>query len=194
MPKSADAYRTISEVAEELKLPQHVLRFWETRFPQIRPMKRGGGRRFYRPEDIELLRAIKTLLYGDGYTIKGVQRILREQGPRAVSALAEVGFAPQARSTRPEDEDLDATEGTDDPRQRVGPGDSVPPGRPAAMLPPPRRGGAEAASKGARDDRTADRGASGAQAPTDLVGRLHAVLFELSECERLLAAVRATAA
>jgi DNA-binding transcriptional MerR regulator len=89
--KSADAYRTISEVADALKLPQHVLRFWETRFTQIRPLKRGGGRRYYRPEDIELLGAIRQLLYGEGYTIKGVQRILRENGPRAVAALARTG-------------------------------------------------------------------------------------------------------
>lgn len=86
--KSAEAFRTISEVAEALRLPQHVLRFWETRFVQIKPLKRAGGRRFYRPEDVELLGAIRQLLYGEGYTIKGVQRILREQGPRAVAALA----------------------------------------------------------------------------------------------------------
>lgn len=82
--KSADAFRTISEVAQELDLPQHVLRFWETRFSQIKPMKRGGGRRYYRPDDVELLRGIKHLLYGEGYTIKGVQRILKEQGIRHV--------------------------------------------------------------------------------------------------------------
>jgi len=80
MDKSPDAFRTISEVAEGLALPQHVLRFWETRFPQIKPLKRGGGRRYYRPEDIELLGAIKRLLYGEGYTIKGVQKLLKEQG------------------------------------------------------------------------------------------------------------------
>lgn len=88
MDKSADAFRTISEVAETLDLPQHVLRFWETRFPQIKPLKRAGGRRFYRPGDIEILRAIKHLLYGEGYTIKGVQRLLKEQGVRAVAAGA----------------------------------------------------------------------------------------------------------
>jgi DNA-binding transcriptional MerR regulator len=91
MDKNDDAYRTISEAAEELDLPQHVLRFWETRFPQIKPMKRGGGRRYYRPEDLELLRAIRDLLYGEGYTIKGVQRLLTEQGPRQVAALAAGG-------------------------------------------------------------------------------------------------------
>ncbi|WP_370673628.1 MerR family transcriptional regulator [Pleomorphomonas sp. PLEO] len=84
MEKATDAFRTISEVAEELDLPQHVLRFWETKFSQIRPMKRGGGRRYYRPDDVELLRGIQYLLYGEGYTIKGVQRILKEQGARFV--------------------------------------------------------------------------------------------------------------
>ncbi|WP_417694905.1 MerR family transcriptional regulator [Roseibium sp.] len=85
--KAADAFRTISEVAEELDLPQHVLRFWETRFSQIKPLKRGGGRRYYRPDDVELLCGIRHLLYGEGYTIKGVQRILKEQGPRFVMQI-----------------------------------------------------------------------------------------------------------
>jgi len=78
--KSADAFRTISEVADELHVPQHVLRFWETKFPQVRPLKRGGGRRYYRPEDVVLLRRVADLLYTQGYTIKGVQRLLREGG------------------------------------------------------------------------------------------------------------------
>src|SRR3954464_10102628 len=76
--KSATAFPTISEVSTELNVPQHVLRFWETKFPQVRPLKRGGGRRYYRPEDVELLRSICALLYREGYTIKGVQRLLRE--------------------------------------------------------------------------------------------------------------------
>ena len=80
MDKASGAYRTISEVADDLDIPQHVLRFWETRFPQIRPMKRSGGRRYYRPGDVLLLRGIRRLLYGEGYTIKGVQRILSAQG------------------------------------------------------------------------------------------------------------------
>jgi len=78
--KSAEAFRTISEVATDLDVPQHVLRFWETKFTQVRPMKRGGGRRYYRPEDVDLLRSIRALLYDDGYTIKGVQKLLREGG------------------------------------------------------------------------------------------------------------------
>jgi DNA-binding transcriptional MerR regulator len=107
--KSAEAFRTISEVAEDLDLPQHVLRFWETRFGQIRPMKRGGGRRYYRPEDMDLLRGIKHLLYGEGYTIKGVQRILKEDGVRFVQAVGREGVlqpsgtvSPQAAPQPPE--------------------------------------------------------------------------------------------
>lgn len=87
MEKGPDAFRTISEVADDLDLPQHVLRFWETRFPQIRPLKRGGGRRYYRPDDVELLRGIRHLLYSEGYTIRGVQRILKDQGPRFVQMV-----------------------------------------------------------------------------------------------------------
>ena len=80
LKKAAGAFRTISEVADELHIPQHVLRFWETKFPQVKPLKRGGGRRYYRPDDITLLRRISDLLYIQGYTIKGVQRLLREGG------------------------------------------------------------------------------------------------------------------
>jgi len=92
--KSADAFRTISEVAEDLQVQQHVLRFWETRFNQIKPLKRGGGRRYYRPEDVALLRGIRKLLHEDGYTIKGVQKVLREKGVKAVGALALVDETP----------------------------------------------------------------------------------------------------
>ena len=98
MEKSADAFRTISEVAEDLDLPQHVLRFWETRFAQIKPLKRAGGRRFYRPADIELLRAIRQLLYGEGYTIKGVQKILKEQGVQAIIAAGRANGTPHHAS------------------------------------------------------------------------------------------------
>src|SRR5579864_5203746 len=87
MEKSPEAFRTIREVADAMDLPQHVLRFWETRFPQIRPLKRAGGRRYYRPDDIERLRLIKRLLYDEGYTIKGVQKLFKEQGVQALSAV-----------------------------------------------------------------------------------------------------------
>jgi DNA-binding transcriptional MerR regulator len=89
--KAPDAFRTISEVAEELDLPQHVLRFWETRFAQIKPMKRGGGRRYYRPEDVDLLRGIRLLLYSEGFTIRGVQRLLKEKGLGFVVAVGQSG-------------------------------------------------------------------------------------------------------
>ena len=92
--KAPEAFRSISEVAEELDLPQHVLRFWESRFRDIKPMKRGGGRRYYRPDDVHLLRGIRHLLYGEGYTIRGVQRILREQGAKFVQVVWQEG-APQ---------------------------------------------------------------------------------------------------
>ena len=85
MSKSEQAFRTISEVSTELDVPAHVLRFWETKFPQIKPMKRGGGRRYYRPEDISLLKGVREMLHVDGYSIKGVQKALREQGVRAIA-------------------------------------------------------------------------------------------------------------
>ena len=90
MSKALEAFRTISEVAGDLDIPKHVLRFWESKFPQIRPMKRGGGRRYYRPEDLELLRGIRRLLHAEGYTIKGVQKILRENGIDHVKAFGHV--------------------------------------------------------------------------------------------------------
>lgn len=99
--KAPSAFRTISEVADDLHIPQHVLRFWETKFPQLKPLKRGGGRRYYRPEDVELLRRISDLLYIQGYTIKGVQRLLREGGDEATPPAedqpepAEAGDRPQ---------------------------------------------------------------------------------------------------
>ena len=104
MQKAPDAFRTISEVAEQLDVPQHVLRFWETRFSQIRPMKRAGGRRYYRPQDVDLLRGIRKLLYDDGYTIKGVQKILREHGIAHVIAIGrgELEASPVAARTMPQ--------------------------------------------------------------------------------------------
>lgn len=102
MEKSSSAFRTISEVAVELDVPKHVLRFWEGKFPQLKPMKRGGGRRYYRPEDIELLRGIRWLLYSDGYTIKGVQRILRDNGVKFVKLCWQNGAEePQRPETEP---------------------------------------------------------------------------------------------
>ena len=117
MDKAPDAFRTISEVADEIDVPQHVLRFWESRFTQIKPMKRGGGRRYYRPDDVDLLRGVRHLLYGEGYTIRGVQRILRDEGAAFVQNVwrpgAELppppdtedereGFVEEAAETRAE--------------------------------------------------------------------------------------------
>ena len=123
MDKSPDAFRTISEVAEDLDLPQHVLRFWETRFNQIKPMKRGGGRRYYRPQDVELIKGIRHMLYDQGYTIKGVQKLLRDNGNQflvavgsgdvaAIEAIAqrkqaaaEIPLTPAAQPPSPRGED-----------------------------------------------------------------------------------------
>ncbi len=103
--KAPDAFRTISEVAQELDLPQHVLRFWETRFAQIKPMKRGGGRRYYRPEDVDLLRGIRLLLYGEGFTIRGVQRLLKEKGVSFVVEVGQTGSVETVTAVEPEDEE-----------------------------------------------------------------------------------------
>ena len=102
--KATEAFRTISEVAIELDVPQHVLRFWESKFPSVKPLKRGGGRRYYRPDDVDLLRGIRALLYRDGMTIKGVQKILREQGQRTVMELGrgETDLMPRMRAVVPE--------------------------------------------------------------------------------------------
>ena len=119
MDKAPDAFRTISEVAHDLEIPQHVLRFWETRFAQIRPMKRSGGRRYYRPDDIDLLKGIRRLLYGEGYTIRGVQRILKEHGIGSVqrladnSAIASFGAIEEAIGQSILEQDEDSVPGID---------------------------------------------------------------------------------
>jgi DNA-binding transcriptional MerR regulator len=194
MEKSADAFRTISEVAETLDLPQHVLRFWETRFPQIKPMKRGGGRRYYRPDDVELLRAIRQLLYAEGYTIKGVQRILKERGVRAVVALQaqrsaagdSADLAPPAFYDEAEAQDLAAFAGMDT-HESDGPGE----GDETAVLdhPDPAHGFAHAP----HEPPTPRAMAGPISAPLvdrELEQRLQAALFELAECERILASAR----
>jgi DNA-binding transcriptional MerR regulator len=124
LDKAPDAFRTISEVADDLDIPQHVLRFWETRFSQIKPMKRSGGRRYYRPDDVDLLRGIRRLLYGEGYTIRGVQRILKEHGIKSVQGLIDgspstpsFAAADGAHEHSEQDEDaadIDATDDEDD--------------------------------------------------------------------------------
>ena len=116
MAKGPEAFRTISEAADELHVPQHVLRFWETKFSFIRPMKRAGGRRFYRPQDIAVLRGVRRLLHDEGYTIKGVQRLHREQGVRHLMAAGEGEGAPPAQ---PQVADLLASELDDRGRDRL---------------------------------------------------------------------------
>lgn len=110
MAKSPEAFRTISEAAEELDVPQHVLRFWETKFSFIRPMKRAGGRRFYRPQDLAVLQGVRRLLHDEGYTIKGVQKLHKEQGVRKLLALAQV----ESSAVPPGTPELD-----DDRRERL---------------------------------------------------------------------------
>jgi DNA-binding transcriptional MerR regulator len=99
--KSPQAFRTISEVAEDLDTPAHVLRFWETKFPHLNPLKRGGGRRYYRPADVALLKGIRALLYAEGLTIKGLQKVFREKGPRYVAAVG-AGLSPEPDDAAPE--------------------------------------------------------------------------------------------
>ncbi|ACK49622.1 transcriptional regulator, MerR family [Methylocella silvestris BL2] len=172
MDKSADAFRTISEVAEELDLPQHVLRFWETRFPQIRPLKRAGGRRFYRPNDIEILRAIRRLLYSEGYTIKGVQRILKEQGARSVIAASETaasGGGPQEQAAANWSGDLfqgTQTSSQDDAEQSS---EAERSGANPHLYPP-----------------------AAAPLRSQTIDRLRAIMRDLEECERMLDAARRT--
>lgn len=166
MIKSADAFRTISEVAEDLDLPQHVLRFWETRFPQIRPLKRAGGRRFYRPSDVLLLTAIRQLLYGEGYTIKGVQRLLKEQGTKAIQTGQNL-----AAPVLPEDFRLD--DGPEALDEHAVTGEDIPAALRAALDALPLQGQPRLLAED-RDD-------------------LRAALAAVTECERILRAARRTA-
>ena len=183
--KAPDAFRTISEVAGDLDLPQHVLRFWETRFTQIKPMKRGGGRRYYRPEDVDLLRGIRFLLYAEGFTIRGVQRVLKEKGVGFVAGAGQVGSpespsasmppppaanmtpAPPPRPRTPL-EPLAAAMPEPESFDRTGPPMTAEPPRPEAARPMP------AGSALGKDSRR----------------KLDAALAELLEAQRLLDQVR----
>jgi DNA-binding transcriptional MerR regulator len=200
LEKARDAFRTISEVADDLDLPQHVLRFWESRFAQLKPMKRGGGRRYYRPEDVDLLRGIRFLLYGEGYTIRGVQRILREQGIRFVQSVWQEGAAKVLLS--PPSDDADDDEEENSAPQLLGalirtvPRDEIEPAEDEgevstlsriepSLRPTPLRQASDPVSKS--PDRLTDRrdGAS-AGLTREQVERLQATLEELDECRRLL--------
>src|ERR1700675_1447846 len=119
--KSPEAFRTISEVAADLDVPQHVLRFWETKFATVKPLKRGGGRRYYRPDDLDLLRGIRSLLYSDGLTIRGVQKVLREQGPRYVMELGRGSTSLIASRRAKDDEAAAREEALDAPSPRDAP-------------------------------------------------------------------------
>jgi DNA-binding transcriptional MerR regulator len=181
LDKSPDAFRTISEVADDLDIPQHVLRFWETRFTQIKPMKRSGGRRYYRPDDVDLLRGIRRLLYGEGYTIRGVQRILKEHGIASVQRLADASAVASfgaieeviGQSIVERDDDAapgldlddDDYEGTDGIDFRLLEGDDE--GIPAAL------------------DTGPIPGVAGIARPID-VARLQAALQDLIACRQLL--------
>jgi len=186
--KAPDAFRTISEVADELDIPQHVLRFWESRFPQIKPMKRAGGRRYYRPEDVDLLRGVKHLLYGEGYTIRGVQRILREQGQKFVQAVWQPGAAQPAaevaddaayEDAQADASDASAQEPEEAPRTLLGLFKGAASGR--------RDTEAEAAEESETD--TPARSATAPAAPQlsrENVRRLQSALHELRECRQAI--------
>jgi DNA-binding transcriptional MerR regulator len=173
LDKSPDAFRTISEVADDLRLPQHVLRFWETRFSQIRPLKRGGGRRYYRPDDVDLLKGIRHLLYGEGYTIKGVQRILKAEGARFVQSVGrgeqQVPAPPDGRAAFVEESEAELQSTTPD----GGAFFEVPPDGAIAVRAQP----------------SPDQTSTGFTAPGGLEP-LRAALRELEECERVLGALK----
>ena len=202
--KAPDAFRTISEVADDLDLPQHVLRFWESRFREIRPMKRGGGRRYYRPTDIELLRGIRHLLYGEGYTIRGVQRILREHGSKFVEEVWREG-APQpphgaAETGYDGDDAEDVVQPAEEKRgllgrligRDVGDGEDDAPGRaepPLQSAPTPRVEPTDRALPVSEEVelppvRPAVQPRSGLS--KDDLHKLHAALHELRECRNLI--------
>jgi DNA-binding transcriptional MerR regulator len=181
MDKSADAFRTISEAAEELSVPQHVLRFWETRFSQIKPLKRAGGRRYYRPRDIELLRLIKRLLYGEGYTIKGVQRVFNEQGAGVLAAVQDAADRSAALPLQPEQllQDL----ANSPPWQNVSAGTGA--DRSSSSEAP-----ADAADLAHFVSKTVSRHKVAPALTADGAVRLRAVLAALAECEELLEGAR----
>jgi len=175
--KSPSAFRTITEVASELDLPQHVLRFWETKFPQIRPMKRRGGRRYYRPEDVVLLREVRRLLYVEGYTIRGVQKLLRQQSRRA---LARSPVPPEGEDADAAEDDADAAEpGAGEPGVRAQP--PVAPGLADAGPVKALEAAAEAAAPSQPPKWRRDMEMS-----TVLRKELYALLCELEELRALL--------
>ncbi len=210
LDKAPDAFRTISEVATDLDIPQHVLRFWETRFSQIRPMKRSGGRRYYRPDDVDLLRGIRHLLYGEGYTIRGVQRILREQGAKSVQGIGVSGAVPPviAKSAderaQPGGEPVfDETDQFDLEIDDDAPAAAdihvsepvLPPGEPEfakSTRPKSQKPAAAETAQGAGLPPAAGKNGASAGLRRDDVRRLEATLHELVECRRLIDAAEAS--
>jgi DNA-binding transcriptional MerR regulator len=179
MEKSPDAFRTISEVADDLDLPQHVLRFWETRFSQIKPMKRGGGRRYYRPQDVELIKGIRHMLYDQGYTIKGVQKLLRDNGNQFVIAIGNGDMAAVEAITQRKQQEAEAAhvapEGDGDDEMILGQAKAKPARRFFGL------------------GRSEDEGpvaADGERLSRDNRALLQEALFDLLECKRLLDQVR----
>lgn len=169
MDKAPDAFRTISEVAEDLAVPQHVLRFWESRFTQIKPMKRAGGRRYYRPDDVDLLRGIHHLLYGEGYTIRGVQRILKEQGVKFVEQVWQPGAEQPAHFAADDDE--------------------APPRRRLVVQSSRTHEDADDEGENEEEPVTAapvPRPRASPDAARETLRKLQSALFELGECRRLL--------
>ena len=182
MEKAPDAFRTISEVADDLDIPQHVLRFWETRFAQIKPMKRSGGRRYYRPDDVDLLRGIRRLLYGEGYTIRGVQRILKEHGIASVQRLAD-GAAIASFGAIEEVIGRSILEGDDDAAPGVDVDDDDYEG--AEEGGGLRRSGRDEDGTSAAFDAGPIPGVAGLARPLD-TARLQGVLQDLLACRQLL--------
>ena len=183
MDKSPDAFRTISEVAEDLDLPQHVLRFWETRFTQIKPMKRGGGRRYYRPQDVDLIKGIRHMLDDQGYTIKGVQRLLRENGSHLLVAIGHGDIAAIDALAQRKQAELAAATTLAEPAPRRPVEDDALVGE--SKVKPSRRffglGKAEEDGPVSADTSKLSR---------DNRALLQEALFDLLECKRLLDQVR----
>jgi DNA-binding transcriptional MerR regulator len=173
--KAPDAFRTISEVADELDIPQHVLRFWESRFPQIKPMKRAGGRRYYRPEDVDLLRGIKHLLYAEGYTIRGAQGILRDKGQKFVQSVWQLGADIEPAGEQLESAETERGAPEEARRSLFG------------LLKTPSARAAQGSAQEAPDEEEASESpppqpAAAAQLSRENVRRLQSVLHELREC------------
>jgi DNA-binding transcriptional MerR regulator len=179
MDKSPDAFRTISEVAEQLDLPQHVLRFWETRFNQIKPMKRGGGRRYYRPQDVELIKGIRHMLYDQGYTIKGVQKLLRDNGNQFLVAIGTGDMAAVEAITQRKQQEAEAEARAMQPRAE----DEMLVGQPRVK--PGRR--FFGLGKGEEDGPVQS---GDGRLSRDNRALLQEALFDLLECKRLLDQVR----